>query len=414
VEASRSSIAAAEPPAVPLDPDSAFEAYHSLVAEGGRLIAQDSRSSYLASADKFRQAAAVTPAIRGSYGAGLRSAAERVQAHSMVRAGDTAGAARVACASVASARAGANRTLLVEALISCAIVARSSSDDMVRAEEEMARCEQARVPADGPALDTHPPPARPPLDLSSEGRVRMPTTGLERALLGLAYSQAAVDICDAAIAAAAAPGGPPVNDSHVPSLDAQASARSNLARCLVESGIDPARGVALLREAAALRRRLLAERPDASHARRVLAIALSNLGAALAQVGLETERGEADACMREALQLGDSTHDVGVQKGVLTNLINRSGERPEGADGETLRSRLNQIYLKAGRDPDTHCAVCLELLQPTIDAAGASAPADRLADARVMVLGCGHQFHQFCIQKWRERSHECPVCKSSN
>jgi hypothetical protein len=114
--------------------------------------------------------------------------------------------------------------------------------------------------------------------------------------------------------------------------------------------------------------------------------------------------------MREALQLGDATHDVGLQKGVLANLINWSGETPEGADGERLRSRLNQIYRKAGRDPDTHCAVCLELLEPIGDA---SAPVDRPIGSRVNVLGCGHQFHQSCITTWRERSHECPVCKAS-
>lgn len=415
VEAKSRPIAVAEPPAVPLDPEAAFDLYHRLLTEGSELNSQDSRSSYIASAAKLQHAAAVANVIGGSYGAGLRSAAERVQAHSMVRAGDTAGAARVACASVASARAGANRTLLVEALVSCAIVARSSPDDMVRAEEEMARCEQAHGPAEGSALAdvpaAHLPSTHTAPDLSNEGRVEMPT-GVERAWLCLHYSRAAVGICDTAVAATAA-GGSPVDDAHIPSLDSQASARSNLARFLVESGLDPARGVALLREAAALRRRLLAERPNRLHARRVLAIALSNLGAALARVGSEAEMEEADACMREALQLSDATHDVGVQKGVLTNLINRSGETPEGADGEKLRSRLNQIYRNTGRDPDTHCAVCLEPLKPIGDDGVASSSADRPTDSHVNVLGCGHQFHQSCIMMWRERSHECPVCKAS-
>lgn len=45
------------------------------------------------------------------------------------------------------------------------------------------------------------------------------------------------------------------------------------------------------------------------------------------------------------------------------------------------------------RDDNGQCCICLMEFEPT-------------------VLSCGHRFHMYCIQEWKERNDSCPVCRS--
>lgn len=401
----------------------AFTRYQQLLQAGAELNVECTRASYLSSADMLEEAAAVAKTIGGAAGAGLSSSALRLQAHSMLRAGDVAGGARVACAAAASARAAGSRTLLVEALIVCGMVARSSPDEMACAEATCrARAEGAARTEEAVALPAEllvalegvlPGGEGPPPDLSDEGVVQLPLSPEELSRLPLMYNQTAVAICDAALTSSVP--STAHDQRHTPSIEAQASARANLARSLFEFGLDHRRAKELMRASVALRRRILSERPDDLNARRSLGMALSNLGTCLASDD-RAEQTEADECLREALELGDMSGDVSVLKGALINLVNRSGEGTGDAESEQLRSRLNTLYRKAGREVDTICAVCLEPLQGE-----ATCSADASDDAEtgtfsgscIRVLGCGHQFHQGCIAAWRRQSAECPVCKST-
>jgi len=131
---------------------------------------------------------------------------------------------------------------------------------------------------------------------------------------------------------------------------------------------------------------------------------------------------EAEACLREALELSEELPDVGLKQPVLGNLSNMSGrpDQPVGpAEAAALRSRLNALYAQAGRSTDTSCTICLEPLEQPDGGAEQEAigdggrGADGFANAAVFVLECGHQFHRGCLSTWwcTRSENKCPLCK---
>jgi len=113
------------PPAPsPLDPQALTRKFQQLLNEGEVANAAHSRVGYLSSAQKLREANETAVAIGGTMGAWLRTQSERILAHSLLRAGERGPAARAACSSARAARAASSRTLLVEAIVACGIVAR--------------------------------------------------------------------------------------------------------------------------------------------------------------------------------------------------------------------------------------------------------------------------------------------------
>ena len=128
------------------------------------------------------------------------------------------------------------------------------------------------------------------------------------------------------------------------------------------------------------------------------------------------------ACLREALALCEHTNNVSVKQDVLRNLINMSSglvgyQAVSSAEADALRSRLNHLSVQTGRDPDTSCVICQDLLVK--DAAGDSGPGEAGSDTgetAVRVLRCGHQFHQGCLGSWfrTASSQACPTCRKLN
>ena len=80
------------------------------------------------------------------------------------------------------------------------------------------------------------------LNLSQEGRIILPTTAAALSWLELSFSEAAVAICDTALAAAGGRDSPASADSRrVPSLRAEALARGNLGDTLSKRREEPLR-----------------------------------------------------------------------------------------------------------------------------------------------------------------------------
>jgi len=129
---------------------------------------------------------------------------------------------------------------------------------------------------------------------------------------------------------------------------------------------------------------------------------------------------EAEACLREALELSEASDYVLLQQCVLTSLANMSCDSEPlvgPAEAAALRARLNALYVQTGRNPDTSCTICLEPLeQPAGDAPddGGCGAAGGCNDSAVLVkvLGCGHQFHQRCLSTWwrTQPGRMCPLC----
>ena len=130
---------------------------------------------------------------------------------------------------------------------------------------------------------------------------------------------------------------------------------------------------------------------------------------------------EAEAYLREALELSEETDDVGLKQGVLLNLANMSGrpDQPVGpAEAAAFRSRLNALYAQAGRNHDTSCSICLEPLEQPDDGAeqggvGDGVTPDGYTNSAVRVLLCAHQFHRGCLSGWwcTRSDRKCPLCK---
>jgi len=235
-------------------------------------------------------------------------------------------------------------------------VASRAPDEMVKAERGSR--EQERL--DGS-------PSYGSLDLSQEGRIRLPTTPAALSRLSLAYYEAAVAICDAALTAAGGRDSPAANDEwRVPSLRVEAEARACLASRWFNLG-ERQRGVEILRQAVALlRQRMQKAAPgsDLMEAKEGLAAFLCTLGV-MWNFGSD-RTAEAEACLREALALCKDTDNVVPKQTVLRHLVNMSGrpDQPVGpAEAAALRSRLNALYAQTGRNHDTSCTICLEPLE---------------------------------------------------
>jgi len=263
------------------------------------------------------------------------------------------------------------------------------------------------------------------LDLSQEGRISLPTTAAALSRLAVAYHEAAVATCDAALAAAGGRGSPADDDKwQVPSAQVEARARGSLGACLTMPG-ERQRCLGVLRQAVALwREAVLSAAPGQTSARRMLADQLSTLGGVLTQETNGMVEGE--VCLREALALGEGMGDVMITGQTLRGLTNLCGEvhaKAGPAEAEPFRSRLNQLLVQMGRSPETSCSICLETLAPPADGSaedaaegGGSGEAGGPLDSSVHVLRCLHQFHRGCLMTWQDTAwnqHQraCPVCK---
>jgi len=266
------------------------------------------------------------------------------------------------------------------------------------------------------------------LDLSQEGRVSLPTTPATLARLCLAYHEAAVAICNEALAAAGGRGSPAADDDwRVPNLRAEARVRGNLGDCLNDTGEEQQRSLELLRQAVALRRQALQTAAPGHYtrdAKRRLVEQLPTFGAVLEAHGSDGMT-EAEACLREALALGEGLGEVGLSIYTLSFLVNLGGEAHAAvgrAEAEVFRSRLNQLLVQMGRSSETNCSICLEPLAPPADGAaedaagggGGSGAIGPLVSC-VRVLSCYHQFHHCCLFTWLRTTsnYVCPLCKKS-
>jgi len=425
VQKPHSSMNARSPVAAPSQPSTAFDTlsqrFNDLVNEADQAHIANTRLGYLASAAKYKEAALVADLVGGVRGAVCRANADKLQSYCLVRLGNMAAAARVACSSLRAARAAGRRPSLVLALSACGIVAQKSPDEMVKAERE------SREESRGGSF-----PSYGDLDLSQEGRISLPTTPAGLSRVELAYKEAAVATCDAALAAAGGRDSPAADDdARVPPLNMEAEARGALGGFLHDLG-ERQRGLELLRQALALLRQGLQRAAPgfvALQAKRSLANFLRNLGGVLDNSGVggsgnapgSDGMAEAEACLREALELSEETDDVGLKQDVLLTLANMSGrpDQPVGpAEAAAFRSRLNALYAQAGRNHDTSCTICLEPLEQPVDGAeqggvGDGVTPDGYTNSAVYVLLCAHQFHRGCLYGWwcTRSDCKCPLCK---
>jgi len=327
--------------------------------------------------------------IGGAFGAGLSADTDHLLSQCHVYLGDLAAAARAAVSSLHAARAAGNRTFLVIALCQCGEVAQLAPVEMIKMETEYREREGALGAC-----------------LHSEGRISLPTTARATRSKGVAYLQAALSTCTAAVGAAGGRGSPAAADQRrVPTLLAELMVRNSLAACLAASNKERPRATEL-RELVSLARQTVqtAAQCDVPMAQRMLADRLSSLGG-----GLTTFEGfdEADACLHESLALSECVGDVQVLTGTLRQLVNIRGNADTAvaggryAEAEEFRSRLNALLVQKGRSIESHCSICLELLTQPVVGGG------------VLVLGCNHQFHTGCILAWQATTPvcSCPMCK---
>jgi len=220
--------------------------FYELAMEGNTERMENSRKGTLAAADKYREAAAVADLVGGAQGAANRAEADHLRSGCWLRLGDVPAASSAACSSLRAARASGSRNALAQALNVCGAVAGKMPGEMAKAERESR--EQERL-SGAPSYG---------LDLSQEGRISLPTTDAALFRLRREYLQAAVAVCDAALAFAMGCGSPDDDDPRRVSEHMEAIARSDLASCLDDMGEDPQRSFKLPRQAIALLRR---ERP---------------------------------------------------------------------------------------------------------------------------------------------------------
>jgi len=426
VQRPHSSTNARSPGAAPSQPSTAFDMlqqrFNDLVKEAHQAYIANTRLGYLAAVAKFKEAASVADLIGGVRGAMCRVHADTRQSDCLVRLGNMAAAARVACSSLRVARAAGRRPSLLQALVACGTVAQKAPDEMLKAERESR--EQERRCGSFPSYGD--------LDLSQEGRISLPTTPAGLSRVELAYKEAAVATCDAALAAAGGRDSPASNDDErVPPLDMEAEARGALGGFLYHLG-ERQRGWELLRQALALLRQVLqraAPGYDALQAKLTLANLLCNLGMVLNSSGARDSgdapgsdgMAEAEVYLREALEISEETDNVFLKQHVLLNFANMSGrpDQPVGpAEAAAFRSRLNALYARAGRNHDTSCTICLEPLEQPDDGAGQGGVGDGVTpdgytNSAVYVLPCAHQFHRGCLSGWwcTRSDFKCPLCK---
>jgi len=375
----------------------------------------NTRIGYLAAADKIKEASSVADLIGGAPGAARRADAEQILAGCLLKLGDMAAAARAACSSLRAARASGSRGMLVIALTVCGSTSGKAPGEMVEAERESREQERLSGPSSYGGLD-----------LSQEGQISLPTTAAALSWLRRIYHEAAVAICDAALAEAGGRGSPATDDErHVPSLCVEAEARGSLGDCLHNMGEEQQRSLELFRQAIALRRQgvwTAAPGHDTLSAQRELVDDLTALGSVLKAQGSE-RMVEAEVCLREALALGDGLGDVVLAVRTLKDLINLCGEAHAAvglAEAEAFRSRLNQLLVQMGRSVETSCSICLEPLAPPAEGAaedavvgGGSGEAGGPSGSCVYVMICQHQFHYGCLVSWRHiaPNYACPLCK---
>jgi len=411
-------------PCTQADMQKLADRFNKLMCEAEMAHQTNARVGYLAAVTKLKEAATVADDLGGPDGSSFRAQADQLLSNCLMRLGEMPAAARAACSSVREARASGDRTTLVIALSACGAVAQMVPDEMVRAEK--ASREQER-------LSGSPYQIYDILDLSQEGRFALPTTPGKVALIRLSYYTAAVAICDAALAACGGRDSPAAADSaRVPLWTAEANARSHLGTCLIDGAAREPHGVgdrsevlnrgfALLRQAVALRRHYLQSgqlrSSDVREGRRALGGALLQLGMQLMNVG-QCEK--AAACLREALELSESTGDVRVTQIALSHLVNVSvrGDAVGPAEAEAMRLRLNKLLERLGRSPEVNCTICFEPLTTPAGAtlkvaASGSGDAGESSDACVHVLNCAHMFHYGCLSTWRLKTSNraCPLCK---
>ena len=373
------------------------ERYDYLFDEGQKAAMTNTRVGYLAAVVKAEEAAAVADLIGGAGGASRRAQADLFLSDYLLKLGEMAAAASAACSSLRTARASGNISALVRSLSMCGHVAQKAPAEMVEAERESR--EQDRLSCTTPWYGN--------LDLLQEGHISLPTSPAALSRLRITYMEAAISLCDFALAAAGGRSSPAADDElRVPSLGLEAVTREYLGISLVNLGEDPQRGLELVRQAVTMMRQgVLRAAPglDVLKARGALAVMLFNLGAGLAE---SDEMAEAATCMREALELGEETDYVLLKQTVLRNLSNMSGrpDKPVGpAEAAALRSRLNALYAQAGRNSDISCTICLDPLeqpgggeeQDATDDGGLTA--DGYTNSAVRVLECAHQFHPGCL-----------------
>ena len=457
--------------------DSALTAFmitrvSDLCDEGMHAQRTNTRVGYRLATDKYKEAASVSDVLGGADGAGLKSHAEQLRSGCLVCLEEMADAAQSACASLRAARASECRTILVKALtggdqsmtlllhvnthpfvtqtppptlscqLTCGAVARDAPTEMLKAEIESRKQKSAPSYHGG-------------LDLSHERWISLPASSAP-ARLDFAYYATAIAICDSARAAGGGRGTTADDVSTIPSLGMEAAARCGLGVCLHELGEQGPRCLELMRQAVALGRQEVRDvREAAQHPgeqQHALAGTMSNLGGMLYYHGHDG-RLEAEAILREALHLSEQTEDNSLKQNVLKDLANLASH-PDNksvdlAEAASLRSRMNQLQVQAGREPDTTCSIwyalppacsvrsvhacihsprCTRVLPacPSLElleqpAGGAEwgdvgcTRGDAGSSVRVLVLGCGHQFHSGCIATWWEtESHQtlaCPLCK---
>jgi len=180
--------------------------FAALMIESKRANERKTNAGHLAKLAKLKEAAAVANAIGGETGATLRAISDQGLWLTLLAAGDCVAAARAASSMLSAARAeSGNLSMLVEAMATCAIVARRAPETMAKADKK-GREKETR---DGSLSDKG--QQRP--SLSQEGRFRFPTTPAALSQLTRAYLTAAVAVCDAALA------------GYIPDSDTPVSAR---------------------------------------------------------------------------------------------------------------------------------------------------------------------------------------------
>ena len=400
-------------PSMQMDVATLFQSYCDLMGQGSAVQMSNTRIGSLAAVERCQEAATVADLIGGAAGAGRRAEADSFRTVCLLCLGQNAAAARAACSSLRAARASGDMTKLAAALVKCGDVAGEAPGEMVSAERESR--EQERLSGS---------PSYGGFDLSQAGRVSLPTTPAALSRLGLAFYEAAVGLCDAALAAAGGRGSPAADDEwRVPDLHVEARVRGSLGACLLGLREEQQRSLDLLRQAVALLRQVLRTGvggPAAISIQQGLANRLVTLGVARSGYGSEG-MAEAELCLREALALCESIGFVNLNVKTLRCLINVCGvaDATVGpAEAEAFRSRLNQLLFRMGRSVETNCSICLEPLAPPTEgvaeyAAGGRGGAVGPSDSCVRVLGCDHQYHHGCITTWQRKTFKlvCPMCK---